>query len=678
MQRISSLIILVLFLCGCAAPIRGEGTAIPTSNQQLLIPSSTFPIAPPPETIVAPTVVTGPTVTTATRLNPQDWREWPIIPTATARAIEIYRDGQMMGLDPHAFSKVGDCQSVKAAFMGYFDIPDRYSLGSNYAYLKQTIDNFAGHFNTDGQAVRGGFNAAAVLSPLWADPKACLAGEDPLDCELRITKPIIVIVSLEVWWNGRTPQSYETLMRRILDTIIAHGAVPILATKADNVEGDNSLNLATAQLASEYDLPLWNFWAAVQPLPAHGMDTKRNDGFHISTDAWSTRSFTGLEALDNIWRGLLSSTPENAVTPTMDLVATAGAISTSLPDLAPTETPTQGPTPVGSSNWIVFGLSEREGEKYSYPGVYLLDLGTGRTHQIFGMGVRLQSTSNDGKYLLVSDGTALYRTNVDGAYPLLLNNSMFTFGDTDAVWLPDGRIAAILTESGVSRIAILAADGAIQTKLPVSTASPVELFQTSDGGHIYWESGSCTSPGVCQLGGAWVTNPDGNLYQDLTSVTGPILSPDTTHLVSAGSTQNNQTSLIFSLPDGTNPRPYPLPGTSLVDYAWSPAGDALAAVVAMVSDYSGKSSGNRNFVIDAQTLSVSEYAHSTLLNPKVLWSPDGSYLFWIGTVPNQTGFSIGGSLVDRASKKVNDLTNAIGQSSSNYLAVTYADWLPLP
>jgi hypothetical protein len=164
-------------------------------------------------------------------------------------------------------------------------------------------------------------------------------------------------------------------MRRILDTIIAHGAVPILATKADNVEGDNSLNLATAQLASDYDLPLWNFWAAVQPLPAHGMDTKRNDGFHISTDAWSTRSFTGLEALDNIWRGLLRSTPENAVTPTMDLAATAGAISTSLPDLAPTETPTLGPTPVGSSNRIVFGLSEREGEKYSYPGVYLLDLG---------------------------------------------------------------------------------------------------------------------------------------------------------------------------------------------------------------------------------------------------------------------------------------------------------------
>ena len=98
----------------------------------------------------------------------------------------------------------------------------------------------------------------------------------------------------------------------------------------------------------------------------------------------------------------------------------------------------------------------------------------------------------------------------------------------------------------------------------------------------------------------------------------------------------------------------------------------------MVSDYSGKSSGNRNFLVDAQTLSVSEYAQSSLLNPKVLWSPDGSYMFWIGTMPSQTGFEIGGSLVNRSSKQVTDLSKAIGQSSANYLTVTNADWLPLP
>ena len=594
MKRIFSSILLIVFLCGCAAPAKGEVTTFPTSGQPIASPSPTFPIAPPPETIVAPTLVLDPTATADTRLPPEDWQKWPIVPAVTAHAIEIYRNGQTMGLDSHAFSKVGDCQSVKAAFMGYFDIPDRYSLGSDHAYLQQTIDNFASHFNTDGQAVRGGFNAAAVLSPLWADPKACLAGEDPLDCELRITKPIIVIVSLEVWWNGRTPQAYEALMRRILDTIIAHGAVPILATKADNVEGDNSLNLTTAKLASEYDLPLWNFWAAMQPLPAHGMDMKRNDGFHISTEAWTTRSFTGLEALDSVWRGLLSAAPAGAASPTMVLTATPGAISTSVKDLAPTETPTMGPTPVGSSNRIVFGLTERQGEGYGYPGVFLLDPGTGLTRQIFGPGVKFQSASPDGKYLLVSEGSALYRTNVDGAYPLQMTDSLYAFGNADAIWLPDGQIAAVLTKSGSAEISVLAADGTVTSTLPVSSAAPIELYPTSDTSHIYWESGTCTAPGVCQLGGVWVTSLDGSLNQSLTGITGPALAPQAARLVSEDSSPKEQNYLVFASPDGSKPRKYSMPGTILADYGWSPQGDSLAVVVATISGYSGKSSMIQN------------------------------------------------------------------------------------
>ena len=180
------------------------------------------------------------------------------------------------------------------------------------------------------------------------------------------------------------------------------------------------------------------------------------------------------------------------------------------------------------------------------------------------------------------------------------------------------------------------------------------------------------------MSGAWVTSPDGTLNQILTGVTEPALAPDAAHLVSEDSSPKNQNNLVFSSPDGTNPRLFPLPGTLLVDYAWSARGDTVAAAVAMVSDYSGKSSGNRNFLVDAHTLSISEYAHSTLLNQKVLWSPDGSYLFWIGTMPTKTGFEIGGSLVNRSSKQVIDVSNAIGQSSAYYLTVTNADWLTLP
>jgi hypothetical protein len=678
MKRISIFILLIVFLSGCTPPAWGQATVTSTSTLTVASQTATVPIAPAPETIVAPTLVPDPTATADTRLPPEQWQKWPVVPAVTAHAIQIYQNGQTMGLDPRAFSKVGDCQSIKESFMGYFDIPERYSLGSDYAYLQQTINNFAGHFNTNGQAVRGGFNAAAVLSPLWADPKACLAGEDPLDCELRITKPIIVIVSLEVWWNGRTPQAYEALMRHIIDDIIAHGAVPILATKADNVEGDNSLNLTTAKLASEYDLPLWNFWAAVQPLPAHGMDMKRNDGFHISTDAWTTRSFTGLEALDSVWRGLTSAAPAGSATRTINVTATPGAISTSVGDLPPTSTPTEGPTPMGSSNRIVFGLSERQGEGYIYPGVYLLDPVSGQTKQIFGTGARFQGTSPDGKYLLISEGSTLYRTNVDGAYPYQLTNSLYAFGNTDAVWLPDGQIAAVLTQSNGNEISILSADGTLVVTMPALGSSPVEIYPTSDSGHIYWESGTCTSPGVCQSGDAWVSSQDGTLNQKLTGVTGPAFSAGAAHLVSEDSSPKNQNNLVFALADDSHPRSYPLPGTTLLDYAWSPQGDALAAIVTKISGYSGKGNGNRNFLVDAKTLSVSEYAPSDLLNPKVLWSPDGSYLFWIGTMPNKAGFQIGGSLVNRSSKQITDLSGAIGQSSTDYITVTNASWLPLP
>ena len=681
MKKLYSLILLIVVLTSCTAPNGEKKLIIPTLTHLVTNPTATNPIAPPPETIQAPTLAPNPTPTADTRLPPERWQEWPVIPAATEHAIQIYRTGQSMGLNGHAFSKVGDCQSVKAAFMGYFDIPERFSLGNDYAYLQQTVDNFAGHFNTDGQAVRGGFNAAAVLSPLWADPKACLAGESPLECELRISKPIIVIVSLEVWWDGRTPEQYATLMHRILDTIIAHGAVPILATKADNVEGDNSLNLTTAKLAHEYDLPLWNFWAAVQDLPAHGMDMKRNDGFHISTDAWSTRSFTGLEALDSVWRGLLKAVPETTIAPSLNLTATPGALATSVQNPPVTAKPGAGSTPIAgiaSSGKIIFGLSERQGEGYTFPGVYLLDLSTQQTRQLFGEGVRFQSASPNGKYLLVSEGSALYRTNADGTDSLRLTDSLYAFGNSDAIWLPNEQVAAVLTKDGTTGISIFSVGGGVVSELPVAAAAPVELYPGSNSSRIYWESGSCSAVGVCQRDGAWITSTDEKLNKALTGQIEPLLAPDGNLLASGDGSKKAQNVVAFSAADGTDLHPISLPGNTLVGYAWSPVGNELAAIVALVSDYSGKTSGYRNFLVDPQTKSVSEYATSKLLNPHVIWSPDGSKLFWVGTMPRDGGYKIGGSLVDRSSKQVTDLGAAINLKSPDYLAVTNADWLPLP
>ena len=147
-------------------------------------------------------------------------------------------------------------------------------MGEQYAYLQPTIDQFAGSWERHSQAVRGGFNVASVFSPMMSDKTACGKDETPLDCEFRLNKPSIVLISMETWWSKRPAETYETYLRQIVEYVLEHKAVPILATKADNLEGDWSINAAVARVAYDYDVPLWNFWAAVQPLPKPWADER--------------------------------------------------------------------------------------------------------------------------------------------------------------------------------------------------------------------------------------------------------------------------------------------------------------------------------------------------------------------------------------------------------------------
>jgi hypothetical protein len=279
-----------------AEPPETSGIETPTS-----VPATSTPL--PTETAV-------PTPTEDTRLPPEEWRSWPIVPTLSPSMEEIYRLGAEMGNDPHHFSKVGDCQSIPTVFMGWYDGPGCCSFSERYAHLQETVDHFAGSFDRYGYALHGGFNFPTLFSPLRADPSVCLPGETPLECEYRNHRPSFAIISLETWYEGRTSENYEVYLRRTVDLALSRGIVPILATKADNVEGNHSINLATARIAYEYDVPLWNFWLAAQYLPGHGIDWDRDSrGFHITIEAWGERSFTALKTLDALWRAASGLAP---------------------------------------------------------------------------------------------------------------------------------------------------------------------------------------------------------------------------------------------------------------------------------------------------------------------------------------------------------------------------------
>lgn len=245
--------------------------------------------------------------------NPDDWQNMPVIPDYVSKEmIEVYKQGIQAGNHPDVLSIIGDCQSIPKVFLGPFEDKDKYNLG-DYTQLQQLIDTFSGSWGEPGMARLGGLSIAGVLTPSKANRTLCEEGETPLSCELRLRQPSIVLISLEEWWGNRPVSVYEGYLRQVLDTIIKSGAVPILATKADNLEGGHQINQTIVKVACEYQIPLWNFYSAVQPLTSHGLWT---DGFHLtvgnfdfsnptSLDRGRTiRNLTALQSIDYVWRVL--------------------------------------------------------------------------------------------------------------------------------------------------------------------------------------------------------------------------------------------------------------------------------------------------------------------------------------------------------------------------------------
>jgi len=304
-------ITLVVLLTACSAQATPSPDPLPT-----LLPASTStPVSTLTPIQPEPTDIPGPTPTVKTTLAPDEWQSLPVVPEGlSANALEIYRRGIALGNNPNAFSKIGDCETSAEWFLANFDQgPNRYSLGS-YAHLQAVIDFYQGSFKRRSLAAERSFTTASVLSQLWANRELCLQGETPLECEYRLHNPSIALIMLGTNEATGNHAVFEGNLRKIIDLTIARGILPVLATKADNLEGDHAINAIIARLAQEYEIPLWNFWLALQPLPDHGL---QEDGAHLTyggnhfedaflmQKAWPWRNLTALQVLDMIMDNVL-------------------------------------------------------------------------------------------------------------------------------------------------------------------------------------------------------------------------------------------------------------------------------------------------------------------------------------------------------------------------------------
>jgi hypothetical protein len=275
----------------------------PSPTRTPTLTKAAIPTASPTPTLYLPDPRPAPAILDST------WETLPVIPDIDQRLSKRLRAiaarGQLLGNRPQAFSKVGDCNTDTPFFLAPFDPPQHYALGP-YTDLAPLIANFQGSFGRQSLAAHTGFGPSAMFDPTWADPQLCERDEGPLPCELRLNRPSLVLISLGTHY---VPQSqFESQYRRVIEYALEQGVIPILSTKVDS-EGGDRVNAVIAWLAEQYQVPLWNFWQAAQPLYNHGQP----DGIHFTwapidfgsayslRNGWPVRNLTALQALNAVW-----------------------------------------------------------------------------------------------------------------------------------------------------------------------------------------------------------------------------------------------------------------------------------------------------------------------------------------------------------------------------------------
>jgi hypothetical protein len=302
---------MVLAACGSEStpvtPVRSlpSATAVPSRAQLssvqffTAVPSRT----PRPATLALPSP--KPSLTPDPSIPSLDldaWKDQPVIPTVDPSISAIYEYGQRLGNDPNAFSIFGDCQTRPEEFFGVFET-DEAVVARLSPELQDVVETFRGSFTRESATSQDGTTPGSLLWTQWHRGEyGCTFAETPVECELRVHRPSFVIIQVGTHFESRNTEYLREIILHLMD----EGVVPILATKADNREKDERINRDMWMLASEYDLPLWNFWAAVSDLPNRGLYTRSDrplqGDIYLTEPALEIHRMSGLEALNVVWR----------------------------------------------------------------------------------------------------------------------------------------------------------------------------------------------------------------------------------------------------------------------------------------------------------------------------------------------------------------------------------------
>lgn len=241
------------------------------------------------------------------------------LPAIPDRAYGLFSQAVAAGRDGGMVTVIGDCNSEWQVYFGRY-ANGGYSLSASGAGgLAGVSARFAKSFYRASLATHGSFNAAAALDPTWSDPGQCKGGESPLECEIRVSNASIVIIALGTG-DTFTWQGFEGSLRAILDRAIAARTLPILMTKADDLESQQGgappgfINNVIRAVGAQYGVPVIDLWQATRGLTDRGLAPEvREDAargiidlgaqrFHLNDDGMNARIVLTLQTLSAIAR----------------------------------------------------------------------------------------------------------------------------------------------------------------------------------------------------------------------------------------------------------------------------------------------------------------------------------------------------------------------------------------
>ncbi|NUQ02518.1 MAG: SGNH/GDSL hydrolase family protein [Anaerolineae bacterium] len=245
----------------------------------------------------------------------------PVFPDLSDPRIgQLFQAGAAAGNLPYTFAHIGGLPLAQTEVIRAFAPGKSYNLASQgdlqavIDWFNQMLGDGTTSFSRSSVASTFDWTVIDLLDPSRANPSACAPGETPLDCELRMTQPVLVFVS--VGFNdalrGMDLGTFEAQLRQVVATVAGRGVVPVLLSlprsNVVDVTVAQGFNEAIFRVAQESGAPVLNVWRLLSEVPGFGSNGEMlsvSPSGEGDLDPSATGNF-GVNALNNALLRFLS------------------------------------------------------------------------------------------------------------------------------------------------------------------------------------------------------------------------------------------------------------------------------------------------------------------------------------------------------------------------------------